>query len=397
MSSTPVSDDYRWLLSDQAGPWLERAAGRAQAMVALTQSLRVALGPGRTHLVLELAELRHRARVKFRQAERMFFTRRLLEQATDEQIGAYKAARFPAEQPVADLCCGIGGDLLALAGRTRVSGVDRDPLALLYAEANGRACDALAAELCAADVATMDLAGFAAWHLDPDRRPAGRRTTRVELHEPSVPAISRLLSSNGNAGLKLAPATEVPAEWGAAAELEWLESRGECRQQVAWFGRLCEAVGRRTATVLPTNGGPPCSLRGLPDRELPLAANVARYLVEPCSAVLAAHLTGELAAQHRLAAITPGVPYLTGEALVASPLAACFEVSEVLPFDLKRLRALLRDRDVGQLELKQRGMTWDPAETIRKLKLSGAAAATLLLWPRRRAVVAVLARRVGRE
>ncbi|MCY2993277.1 MAG: class I SAM-dependent methyltransferase [Planctomycetota bacterium] len=395
MSHTPVPEDYRWLISDAARPGLEQAADEARSLVALTQSLRAALGPARTHLVLELVELRRRAKAKFRHAERMFFTRRLLEQATDEQIGAYKAARFPGTQPVADLCCGIGGDLLALASRTPVSGVDRDPLALLYAEANCRACGAAAVGFCAADVNAFDLGAFAAWHLDPDRRPTGRRTTRVELHEPSVATISRLLSASGNAGLKLAPATVVPAEWAPVAELEWIESRRECRQQVAWFGSLCGAAGQHTATVLQTGSGQPCSLRGLPNTELPQAPSIARYVVEPCSAVLAAHLTGELAAQHQLAAITPGVAYLTGDAVVANPLVACFEVSEMLPFDIKRLRGLLRDRDVGQLELKQRGVALDPAETIKKLRLSGNSPATLLLLPHRSSVVAILARRIG--
>ena len=123
----------------RASPWLEQAAADARTLVALTQSLRSAIGSVRTHLVLELVDLRNRAKAKFRHAERMFFTRRLLEQATDERIAAYKAARFPAGQPVADLCCGLGGDLVALAGRAVTAGVDRDPVALLYAEANCRA------------------------------------------------------------------------------------------------------------------------------------------------------------------------------------------------------------------------------------------------------------------
>ena len=48
-----------------------------------------------------------------------FFTPVGWEQATDELIAAYKASRFPADGPVADLCCGIGGDLLVLARADR--------------------------------------------------------------------------------------------------------------------------------------------------------------------------------------------------------------------------------------------------------------------------------------
>ncbi len=69
----------------------------------------------------------------------MFFTARGLEQATDEIVAACTASRFPRGLPLAELCCGIGGDLLALAHRGPVVGVDRDPAAAILADANGRA------------------------------------------------------------------------------------------------------------------------------------------------------------------------------------------------------------------------------------------------------------------
>ena len=37
-----------------------------------------------------------------------------------------------------DLCCGIGGDLLALAEHGETIGVERDPVTAYLAEANGR-------------------------------------------------------------------------------------------------------------------------------------------------------------------------------------------------------------------------------------------------------------------
>src|SRR5256885_489720 len=82
---------------------------------------------------------------------------------------------------------------------------------------------------------------------DPDRRPAGRRTSRVLLSEPPPETLDRLREANSNAAIKLAPAADAPGEWNEAAELEWLGSRGECRQQVVWFGRLARHPGRRTA------------------------------------------------------------------------------------------------------------------------------------------------------
>src|SRR5262245_49147881 len=66
---------------------------------------------------LETALLRRRAADKFTRAGRMFFCREALEQASGEPAARHRARRFEPLGRVADLCCGLGGDALALAGR----------------------------------------------------------------------------------------------------------------------------------------------------------------------------------------------------------------------------------------------------------------------------------------
>ena len=51
----------------------------------------------------------------------------------------------------------------------------------------------------------------------------------------------------------------------------------------------------------------------------------------------------------------------------------------MLPFGVKRLRALLRDRGVGRLTVKKRGTAVRPEELRRQLRLSGDAEATVVL------------------
>jgi hypothetical protein len=77
-------------------------------------------------------------------------------------------------------------------------------------------------DVLAVDVAPEVLEGADAWHIDPDRRPEGRRTTRVELHEPGPEMIDRLLERVAAGAVKLAPAAELPARWSDVAELEWI-------------------------------------------------------------------------------------------------------------------------------------------------------------------------------
>src|SRR5580658_9092086 len=71
-------------------------------------------------------ELRERARAKFTRAAGMFFTRAGLEQASSEPVASHRARRYDGAGRVADLCCGIGGDLVALAASHQVLAVDRD-------------------------------------------------------------------------------------------------------------------------------------------------------------------------------------------------------------------------------------------------------------------------------
>jgi SAM-dependent methyltransferase len=400
-------DDYRWLVGAEGMNWLAEVAQAPGELLNVAGRLRKELSAAKVHLLLEQVELRRRGQRKFTAAERMFFTATGLEQATDQWVAAHKASRFPHAAPVADLCCGIGGDLLALAARGDVFGVDRDELAALFARANldslqESSADSRQGKVIACDIAEAPLDGVAAWHLDPDRRPQGRRTTRVELHEPGLPAIERLLAACPSGAIKLAPAAEPPEHWADAAELEWISRGGECRQLVAWFGSLAQAPGWRRASVIFqttddtvfTDQGS-CGLVGRAALEIEVADRFGRFLAEPDAAVLAANLTGALAAQRHLAAIAPGGVYLTGDQATPDPALAWFEITDVLPFDIKRLKSLLRERRCGRLEIKKRGVPHDPEQVRRQLRVPGDAAATLFITRVRDAVTAILARRVS--
>lgn len=396
-------DDYRWLTSSAAEPWLCSLRDSQLPLTAQVAALRRELSPKRTHLVLELTSLRDRAQAKFTDAGAMFFTARGLEQATDEIVAAYKARRFSGRDAIFDLCTGIGGDLLALAAAGETTAFDRDPIMAILATANGRTCvDRRTTNnpppTCHAhDVEQLDLTECSAWHIDPDRRSTGRRTTRVDLHEPATGAIDRLLARNPHAAVKLAPAAQLPDDWPQKAELEWISRGRECRQLVAWFGELANDPGRRRATVLGDGTGPPRLIVGTPERAPSRIAPIGRYLFEPDAAVLAADLEAALAAEHALAGISTGIAYWTGDAPIVDPALACFEVLEVLPFRLKPVASLLRARNIGQLEIKKRGVALDPAELRRQLRLKGDEAATLLLAPIAKRVTAVLARRVTQD
>ncbi len=395
-------EDVRWLLGEDAGRWLDRLARDRRPLTSQAAALRREVSSTRAHLLLQQVELRSRGAAKFSTAERMFFTPVGLEQATDEAIACCKSARFPQGAPVADLCCGIGGDLLGLCGRGPATGIDRDPVAALLAQANVRiagtgtsATEGVVVRRGSAD--SVRLGDLAAWHIDPDRRPTGRRTTRVALHEPGPDTIDRLLQANGQAAVKLAPAAHLPENWPPECELEWISRGGECRQLVAWFGRLAERPAARRATVVMSRPGQPVQTAQLVGQAMfhrPGSAEAPRrYVLEPDPAVLAAGLSAALADRHGLAALGPWQGYLTGDEPIAVPLAACFEVLATLPFDLRRLRGLLAARGVGRLEVKTRGVRHVPDEVRKRLRLRGDRAATLILTRVGRRVLAIVCQR----
>ncbi len=395
---TPCSElaDIHWLTGNEARTLLAELAENTAPLHTKIATLRGQLSAARTHLLVEQAELRRRATAKFTHPEEMFFTRVGLEQSTDEWVAQYKANRIHLAASrqdtikIADLCCGIGGDLRALATLSHAAGIDHDPIAAHFAHLNAKT------EIRSDDVTTIDLTDYDAWHIDPDRRPTGQRTTSLDYCAPDRNAIDQMLARNPNATIKLAPATKLPPDWLDRCELEWISRDGECKQLVTWHGSLAINSGSRGATVLRSSqvNSVPRTIVGTPDQPVPITRELNRYIFDVDPAVLVAHLTGVLAAEHNLSALGQDPTYLTGPAPISDAALDCFEVREILPFRTRELSQALRTRGIGQLEIKKRGIDITPETLRRDLKLRGPNAATLLLTKIAARPTAILASRI---
>ncbi|GAB6165340.1 class I SAM-dependent methyltransferase [Thermostilla marina] len=399
---------YRELLSDRGREALAEADALLRELPLNTAAnrLRKRWSSEWVALVLQQCRLRRKAALKFPFADRMFFTPIGLEQATDWWTAEYKARSFSNRARVADFCCGIGGDLLGIARHAIPVGIDRDPLSLLFAEANHRAClEATGTESPKFDAefhcSTVESFPHAhdCWHLDPDRRPKNRRTTRVELHEPGPDVIDSVRKRCPDGLLKLAPAAEIPATWERAAELEWISRRRECRQLVVRFGNLATHLGSRCATILIDNGTPePAVARTIyarRDYEEPIAASQpGDYLYTPDPAVIAGRLVDDLATELGLARVDSFSAYLTGPLIPPDPAVQRFQVEAVLPFRPKKIRPLLAERRIGRLEIKTWGVPVDIEKLRKQLRVTGQEAGVLLITRKGKSVVVFFARRV---
>ncbi|ORT59613.1 class I SAM-dependent methyltransferase [Streptomyces sp. CB03238] len=322
------------------------------------------------------ARLRQRAVAKFgeQDAHRMYFTPGGVEQSTRRTVAEHRAAAFArlGVRSVADLCSGIGGDAIALArAGIRVLAVDRDPLTAEAARANAAALGlADLIEVRCTDVTEVDTSPYDAVFVDPARRGGRGRVFDPEAYSPPLSWAIDAARKAPHAALKIAPGIPhetIPPE----AEAEWVSDGGDVKEAVLWFGTR---PGTITATLLP--GPHTLTGRGLPN---PPVRPVGRFLYEPDGAVIRAHLVAEVAEELGGGLVDETIAYITAAEPRPTPYATAYEITDELPFNLKKLKALLREREVGTLTVKKRGSAVEPEELRRKLKPKGPNAATVFL------------------
>jgi hypothetical protein len=344
---------------------------------------------------VRLVESRRRGKGKFERADRMWFEPIGLEQATAEPVARHKAQRF-ARSVVFDLCCGIGGDALALAGSAAgVIAVDIDEGMTHRTRWNAEVYGVghrVAPLLARAE--GMPIPPEALVHIDPDRR--AQTTTRarsIDDYTPGLGHLRALIKSSRGGAIKLGPASDFATAFGGLpVEIELVSLGGECKEATVWYGDL--AGVRRRATCLPA--GATWTDRDSPSNAGPtaVAAEPSTWVFDPDTSLVRAGLLDGFATAHNLARLAPGCDFLTGPKRVLSPFLTAFRVDAILPLDLKRLRRAVADRKLGPLEIKTRGIDLMPEDLRKSLRPQGPNAATLLLVGGSGPSLAIVAQRV---
>lgn len=289
------------------------------------------------------------------------------------QLRAQRFSRLAAGSVVADLGCGIGLDALALAGAgLRVDAYERDELTAIVATANAVATEhADAISVTIADVTALPTdmwERYAGAFADPARRRNGRRLQHPESWSPRLSWVLSLPVRD--LGVKVAPGLAhelVPPD----TEFAVVSDGGDVVEAALYRGELRDAGVTTSATLLPsgatvTGGQPPAA----PAR----VAAVGRYLHEPDGAVIRAGLVGAVAEQVDGWLLDPLIAYLCTDTAASSPFLASYEVLDVMPFSLKRLRSYLRAQEIGQVVVKKRGSAIDVDALRQSLRLDRAAA-----------------------
>ena len=380
-----------WGLLQSLPPYDESTA------MQLGQSLREAgFDPELVAAALTQSRLRAKARAKFGEfAGGMMFTADGLEQATRLEIAARHASRFreAGVRHVHDLGCGIGSDAMAFAGLDmEVTAVDADEVAAAIAGVNLRhwpSARTLVRSVEETDLPTGEAARHAGAWLDPARRTPGvadargrtRRVFSLQSISPTWDTVREIATALPATGAKLSPAfphTALPP----GAEAQWTSLGGEVLECAVWWGPLVDRAGR-SALVLGPGGGEAWTITQA-DAPLPAPTagslgEVGQFLYEPDRAVIRAGLVSALTGAVEGVEVDAGLGYVSADRAVELPWARRFVVTEAMPFHVKTLRAWLRERDVGNLTIKKRGVSTDADTLRRQLRLSGSAELTVVL------------------
>jgi SAM-dependent methyltransferase len=335
--------------------------------------------------VLTQIKLRRRAKAKFGEfAERMFFTEEGLEQASRLKVAAIHAGRFRSSNitKIADLGCGIGAESLAFASLDlQVTAIELDEVTAAIATYNLAGFDNVKVEQ--GDVTQVDLEDYEGLFLDPARRDLKDSKTNINKRKYDIndfsPSFEFVLEAARAKPtiVKLGPGMEhkdIPED----AEAVWVSDDGDLVELTLYFGLLKRKDVKRAALLLSPNGTFEITSSQTERVDAPIG-ELGKYLYEPDPAVIRSHLVGDLALDLGLNIFSNEIAYLSGDEEISSPWLKGYEVLENLVFDRKKLKAYLREKKIGVLEIKKRGADITPEQLRRELDPRGSESATLIV------------------
>lgn len=315
--------------------------------------------------------LRERGLAKFARAEEMLFDREGLEMASHEDVAAKANAwGFPSE-PVADLTCGIGGDLIALTQGRPAIGFELDPERAAYARHN---LDVFART---AEVRVEDCLA-AKWDVenafvDPARRSGGRRTLDPAQFTPRLDLLVERMGQLRFARIKLSPMLGDEFLDSLSPDRVFVSHLGECKEVLVHLGhsRPENPQFRGVWAFDVTHGD------WWPG-ETPLVETQPEpmeYILEADPATVRAHALGA----YELPGLGDSNGYLTSGSLRKG--AKCFRVHWHGAYRGKEILSALAGTGLRIEVVKCRGVKLDVDKVRKGLKSNGKTPAVLIVYP----------------
>ena len=364
-------------------------------------------------------QLASRAKSKFSNPQNWVWTRRLLEQSSDQWVAKMVAEAFPRGALVHDVCSGAGADSVALGLRGPVRSLDLSPIACLLCESNLRS-NRVEDFSVQNNIAELLVVSHDDWvHIDPDRRSlgtigSGNRTTNAEFFMPPLDIVLRLISESHGGSVKVAPITQADEASFAGSSVgsqlfhqmgkQFVSWGNSVRQQRWWWNIDRFPSGTTTVSTMQAKddwnhwtfeaaGNASHESFERIAESTPLNA---RFVGDTDPAVRAAKAQLILASQRDCEILGTEQGYFFATTIPSGndPLVQWFAIEEVLPMDRKKIKQYLRSQDIGVLEIKVRDAPIIPEVLRKELKLVGKESRTMLITRSGKKLIAVIAHRV---
>ncbi|MDP8269160.1 MAG: methyltransferase domain-containing protein [Candidatus Tenebribacter davisii] len=299
-------------------------------------------------------------------AGEILFTQLGAQQASSCELAKYHELKFKDYNIIADLCCGIGIDLMHIAkDKEQVYAVDLDADTLRIAEFNckNRDLNNINFKLGSAEEFDQQVEAI---FIDPDRRMDSNRRINPEEYSPPFHKIMELRKITPNIAVKLSPAIDykkliLPVD----STLEFISEDGVLKEILLCMGKLSNENCSRKAILLPSN----MTLQNS-DEKIKVS-EIKKYLFEPDAAIIRAGLVQELGLIINYNLIDTKLALLTGSKVTHIKFGKLYEVELIINYDLKKVRKYVRDNEIGELIIKTRGFPESVEKFRKKIKLKG--------------------------
>ena len=340
-----------------------------------------------------------------------------LEQSTAQDIGRWKAALWPHEGSVNDLCCGMGGDSFFLPAGLKITGVDLDENRLAMYRHNLLAFGKDVSTKCAdvREVAGNNVptgsnsADF--FTIDPARRAIeGENQRDLRNLTPTLEEVVEI-SKHYKGGMAKLPPGYPPAEIPDSTEILYLGGHSDCRECLVLFGELVKHPDTVRAVIVDKAGNTEAEWTRKRDRtletldeelqekldrndslegkdrtyrtatsrsDLPLG-EIGKYIAEPAPALIRSRLFSDAALAHDPSAhlISEGIAYVSSDKPLPAPAFTSYEILAHAEIATGAVRSMLKEHDIGKITLKLRGVKLDPDAETKRLKPKGKNSAIL--------------------
>lgn len=333
--------------------------------------------------IVDYALLLEKAKRKFGECDFLLFDKLALEQATAKDLAQAKSSLWPKRGRIHDLCCGMGGDSFFIPEGLEILGVDQSEERLEMYRHNMKVFNREAKTFLGdcrewgksylSHIAVCNEGDF--FTIDPARRKVENDNQRI-LSEltPSFDEVVEMAKFYRGGMAKLPPAfpkESIPPK----AELVYLGSHADCREALVLFGELARFPDKTSAMMIDKNGKILAEWTSEKKRSeenfiLP-EGSLKTYLSEPAPILVRSGLFVLIARKFQANLLSENIAYVTSDTPLPSPAFRNFKIESTCALTTSAVKKMLKENDIGFLDLKKRGVEIEPEKEIKRLSPKG--------------------------